>query len=104
MEILIVERPSGKKIKYQFFEKTLLTMFSILPTLYVRRIAAITPKKHSVSVVNERYGQINISKHYDLVNIHFTTASAADAYELADKFRKNNMLKLWMKMGFWFFN
>jgi radical SAM superfamily enzyme YgiQ (UPF0313 family) len=91
MKILIVERPSGKKIKYQFFEKTLLTMFSILPTLYIRRIAAITPKKHSVSVVNERYEQININKHYDLVNIHFTAVSAAVAYELADKFRKKNI-------------
>ena len=90
MKILIIENLSYKKVRYRFFEKTLLTMFSILPTLYTRRIAAITPKKYSVSVVNERYEKINLNQHYDLVNIHFTTSTTEIAYELADKFRKKN--------------
>ena len=73
---------------YKFFDKTLLTMFSILPTLYARQIAAITPDKHSVHVLNERYEKIDFDKKYDIVNINFTTSTAPRAYEIADKFRK----------------
>ena len=45
MNILIIENVWMGNAKYGFFDKTLLTAFSILPTLYARRIAAITPKK-----------------------------------------------------------
>lgn len=76
---------------YKFFDKTLLTMFSILPTLYARQIAAITPKKHTVTVVNERYSKINFEEQYDIVNINFTTSTTPRAYEIADIFRKKGV-------------
>jgi len=91
MKILIIENVSIGAAKYGFFDKTLLTMFSVIPTLYARRIAAITPKKNSVELINERYTSIDFDKPYDLVHINFTTSSAPRAYEIADKFRKKNV-------------
>ena len=91
MKILIIENVWMGKAKYGFFDKTLLTSFSILPTLYARQLAAITPKKHTVTVLNERYTAINYDKKYDLVNINYTTSTAPHAYEIADKFRKKNI-------------
>ena len=77
--------------KYGFFDKTLLTTFSVLPTLYARKIAAITPKKHTVTVVNERYSKIDYDEPYEIVNINFTTSTAPRAYEIADKFREKSV-------------
>jgi len=90
MNILIIENVWIGKGKYGFFDKTLLNSFSILPTLYARQIAAITPKKHKVTLVNERYSKIDFEKSYDLVNINFTTSTSKRAYEIAKKFRENN--------------
>ncbi len=91
MKILIVENIWIGDSKYGFFDKTLLNAFSILPTLYARMIAAITPKKHSVTVVNERYAKINFRETYDIVNINFTTSTALRAYDIAEKFRKKGI-------------
>jgi radical SAM superfamily enzyme YgiQ (UPF0313 family) len=91
MDILLIENVWMGKAKYGFFDKTLLTMFSILPTLYVRRVAAITPKKHAVEVINERYTRIDFDKPYDIVHINFVTSSTARAYEIADKFRNKGV-------------
>ena len=91
MNILLIENVWMGKAKYGFFDKTLLTMFSILPTLYARRIAAITPKTHSVEVINERYARIDFDKPYDIVHINFATSSTARAYEIADKFRNKGV-------------
>jgi len=87
MKILIVENTWMGDIKYGFFDKTILTTFSILPTLYARKIAAITPKKHDVTVVNERYSKIDFDTPYDIVNINYTTSTAPRAYEISKKFR-----------------
>jgi radical SAM superfamily enzyme YgiQ (UPF0313 family) len=87
MNILVIENVWMGKVKYGFFDKTLLTMFSVLPTLYARRIAAITPKTHTVEVINERYTSIDFDKPYDLVHINFATSSTTRAYEIADGFR-----------------
>jgi len=91
MNILIIENINVQKYKYKLFEKTLLTSFSILPSLYPRRLAAITPKRHYVHVFNDRYEQLKINKKYDLVNIHFNTSSTKKAYEVADKFREKKV-------------
>ncbi|MFE3845548.1 B12-binding domain-containing radical SAM protein [Thermoplasmatota archaeon] len=91
MNILIIENINLKKYKYSLLEKTLLTSFSILPTIYPRRLAAITPKEHMVHVFNDRYEELKINKKYDLINIHFNTASTKKAYEIADKFREKKV-------------
>ena len=91
MKILIVENVGMSDKRYDFFEKTYLTMFSILPTLYARHIAAITPKHHSVEIINERYKKIDFSQNYDIVHINFTTSNAPRAYQIADSFRANGI-------------
>jgi radical SAM superfamily enzyme YgiQ (UPF0313 family) len=92
MNILIIEQVRSVDTRYRFFEKMLLTSFSILPTLYARHLAAITPKDHHVKVVNERYEHIRITNEYDVVIIHFSSASFSRAYEIADKFRQKKVI------------
>lgn len=91
MNIAIIENVSMGKSRYGFFDKTILTMFSVLPTLYARRIYAITPKKHKIEILNERYDCIDFEKPYDIVHINFTSSSSQRAYEIADTFRKKNV-------------
>ena len=92
MNILIVETVWMGDATYKFLDKMLLTAFSILPSLQAREIAAITPKNHTVTVVNERYTSINFHEKYDVVHINFVTSTAPHAYDIADAFRKNNVL------------
>jgi radical SAM superfamily enzyme YgiQ (UPF0313 family) len=91
MNILIVETVWMGGARYHFLDKTLLTAFSILPTLQARELAAITPKQHTVSVVNERYTKINYNTGYDAVLINFVTSTAPRAYAIADDFRKKDV-------------
>lgn len=91
MKILIIENfwIGGSKLKS--IEKLQLNMFSILPTLYARQLAAITPKKHSVTVIDERYSNINFNEKYDIILINFNFSSVPRAYEIADIFRKKGI-------------
>lgn len=91
MRILIIENfwLNGKKLR--FTEKLLLNTFSILPTLFARQIAAITPKKHNVKLVDERYSKINFDEKYDIVLINFNLSSIPRAYELANIFKKKKI-------------
>ena len=91
MDLLIIENVWMGGAKYGFFDKTLLTMFSVLPTLHARRMAAITPKKHKIELINERYNEIDFDKNYDLVNINYATSSAPRAYYIADRFKKKGV-------------
>jgi radical SAM superfamily enzyme YgiQ (UPF0313 family) len=91
MQILIIENVWMGGAKYGFFDKTLLTMFSVLPTLHARRMAAITPKKHTLQLINERYKSIDFDKKYDIVNINYATSSSPRAYEIAERFRKKGI-------------
>ena len=90
MKILIVENfwLGGRKLKQS--EKLLLNTFSILPTLYTRQLASITPKEHSVTVVDERYSDIDFEEKYDIVLINFNFSSVSRAYEIADTFRQKD--------------
>jgi len=76
---------------YTFLQKTLLTTFSIIPTLQARELAAITPKHHTVTVLNERYAKISYETKYDVVLITFVTSTAPRAYMIADTFRKKGI-------------
>lgn len=91
MNILLIEQLKKSSQTSNQFLTRFLTTFSILPTLYIRRLDAITPDHHQVTILNERYQQRTISKMYDLVVIHFTTASSNTAYNVADEFKKLNV-------------
>ncbi|HUT00123.1 MAG TPA: radical SAM protein [Candidatus Thermoplasmatota archaeon] len=91
MKILVIENfwLGGKKLR--FYEKLLLNTFSILPSLYARQLAAITPKKHSVKIVNERYSSIDFNEDYDIVLINFNFSSVTRAFDIADIFKQKNI-------------
>ncbi len=91
MKILVIENFWVADRRLKSFEILLLNTFSILPTLYARQLAAITPKKHSVEVVDERYSTINFEEKYDIVLINFNFSSVMRAYEIADTFRRKNI-------------
>lgn len=87
MNILLIEQLKRSSQSSNMFLTRFLTTFSILPTLYIRRLAAITPKKHQVTVINERYNPLQITSDFDLVVINFNTSSSKIAYEVADRFQ-----------------
>ncbi len=91
MNILIVETVWMGRERYGVFDTALLTAFSILPTLQARQLAAITPKQHAVTLINERYQQIDFDCGYDVVLINFTTPTAPRAYAIADAFRSRHV-------------
>ena len=69
------------------FDKSIFSTSSLITSIYARQLASVTPKKFKVDVP-EKYKNINFEKKYDLIDIHFKTGTAKNAYILADKFRK----------------
>ena len=58
------------------------------PIITLPHLAAITPRKHSVKIVNENYEDIDFKQDVDLVGITCYTMTAPRVYELAEEFRK----------------
>ncbi len=90
MKILLIEQLKRSHRSTNPFITRFLTTFSILPTLFIRRLAAITPSYHEITILNERYAPLKITEEYDVVVIHYTTPSSTLAYEVADQFHKLN--------------
>ena len=53
-----------------------------------QQIAAVTPKKHSMRLIDERFETINFEEDFDIAVLTFPTGYSIRAYEVADKFRK----------------
>ena len=58
------------------------------PIITLPHIAALTPSKHTVEIVNQNYENINFEQDADLIGITCYTMTAPKVYEIADKFRK----------------
>jgi len=58
------------------------------PELILPQLAAATPKKHCVKVIDDRYENPINDDNFDIIGISTVTPSAPRAYELADQFRK----------------
>jgi radical SAM superfamily enzyme YgiQ (UPF0313 family) len=58
------------------------------PIITLPHIAAITPSKHDVQIVNENYDVLDFNADVDLVAITCYTMTAPRVYEIADEFRK----------------
>jgi radical SAM superfamily enzyme YgiQ (UPF0313 family) len=66
--------------------------FSIISApLAFPMIAAVTPKHHFVTMLDENYQNIDYNVEYDIVGITTMTPGAPRAYEIADEFRKKNV-------------
>jgi radical SAM superfamily enzyme YgiQ (UPF0313 family) len=58
------------------------------PIITLPHIAAITPKKHNVKIINENYDDIDFGYDADLIGITTYTMTAPRVYEIADEFRR----------------
>ena len=63
--------------------------FSVLPLTVV---AALTPRKHEVRVVDENVEPLDFDVECDVVGITFMTALAPRAYEIAREFRSRGKI------------
>ncbi len=61
------------------------------PSLGLIIIAGLTPANDDVSIINDDSQEINYNSGADLVGLSFLTPAAYRAYEIADKFRRNNV-------------
>jgi radical SAM superfamily enzyme YgiQ (UPF0313 family) len=90
MKILLISPSSGtwKGIgKYKMFNgKTF--RFSMLSLLSV---AAITPKEHRITIVDEQFEDIPENEYFDLVGITAMTATAPRAYRLCSHFKEKSV-------------
>jgi radical SAM superfamily enzyme YgiQ (UPF0313 family) len=58
------------------------------PIITLPHIAAITPSRHTVEIVNENYENIDFNGDHDLIGITCYTMTAPRVYKIADEFRK----------------
>ncbi len=92
MKILIsaasqIHDNKNNSLLYQLLEKTIRS-----GSLALAQIAAVTPKKHEIEIIDEnRYERIDVNKKYDLVGISFITQNAVRGYKIADEFRKKGI-------------
>lgn len=61
---------------------------SIFPPLNLITLAALTPTRHEVTILDESLIDLNFNTPYDLVGISAMTALAPRAYAIADAFRQ----------------
>ena len=58
------------------------------PIITLPYLAAITPSRHSVKIVNENFENIDFDEDVDIVGITCYTMTAPRVYQIADEFRK----------------
>ena len=72
----------AKAVVSRFFRHTRLSLLSV---------AAATPDRWDVEIIDEFIQAIDFTKQYDCVGISFMTAGATRAYEIADIFRASKV-------------
>jgi len=87
MKILFVQpaNTTNKNFINSIFKKIKITS---IPPLTLQQVAALTPKKYKVELVDDNFEKIPYKKKVDLVGITARTCSVLRAYEIADEFRK----------------
>jgi len=95
MKILFIQPCSHlkgiKNNRLSLINKLIVKLYMLCPSLSFSMLAAVTPKEHSITMIDERCKKINFSKKYDLVGITAMTNEATRAYELGDEFRKRGV-------------
>jgi radical SAM superfamily enzyme YgiQ (UPF0313 family) len=80
--LLVMPHPNAKR---GFFSRI------NYPSLTLKQLAAITPAKHELDLIDERAEPINLDKQYDLVGISCLTYNSIRGYEIAAEFRKRGI-------------
>jgi radical SAM superfamily enzyme YgiQ (UPF0313 family) len=90
MKILLIY-PSKSKLRTKGFDFSIKNTISwrllLGPQLAFQMLAAVTPREHSIHLVDERSQKIDFHDEYDLVGVSSITPSATRSYEIADTFR-----------------
>ena len=76
----------GLFYRFKAFQKTYFAVPLALPTL-----AALTPREHTVKIVDEMVDLIDFDEPFDLVGITAMTYKAPRAYQIAQEFRKRGV-------------
>jgi radical SAM superfamily enzyme YgiQ (UPF0313 family) len=88
LRILLIA-PAGEHVRVTRQRPTVprraMKRFSVLP---LTAVAALTPGRHSVRIVDENVEALDFDTPCDLVGITFMTALAPRAYEIAAEFRR----------------
>lgn len=84
MKILLISPHIGIK-------RNRLSKFSNYKTLALEQIAALTPDKHDVEIINEISKEIDFEENCDLVGISCFTSNAIRGYKIADEFKKQGI-------------
>jgi len=61
------------------------------PSLTLPQIAAVTPEKHNVRILDENFEPVRYDGDWDLVGISCLTMTAPYAYRMADRFRERGI-------------
>ena len=92
MKILLV-LPAGERVRVTAenpeVPRRAMLRFSVLPLTVV---AALTPRKHHVRIVDENVEALDFDADCDVVGISFMTALAPRAYEIAASFRRRGRI------------
>ena len=80
--LLVMPHPNPKRSFFSKFQ---------YPSLTLQQIAGITPREHTVELVDERYKDIDFDKHYDLIGISCLTYNSLRGYEVSKEFRKKGI-------------
>ena len=88
MKILLVYPKSEYGIGSGKKKKVWAASYFGYPSITIPHIAAITPREHSVEILDENYEDVDFEKEVDLVGISCLTETALHVYELSDEFRK----------------
>lgn len=77
--LLVMPHPNPKRSFFSRFQ---------YPSSTLQQIAALTPKEHSVSIIDERYKDVPFITDYDIVGISSLTYNVNRGYEIAKKYQK----------------
>ena len=64
---------------------------ALAPNLGIITLAALTPKHHEVSIVDENVEELNFDEEVDLIGITVMAPTASRSYEIADTFREKGI-------------
>ena len=86
MEILLV---AAERLRYHGDSSRLGQ--PLFPPLSLMTIAALTPEKHNVTIIDESMEAVDFEQTPDLVGLTAMTAAAPRAYQIADRFRQQGV-------------
>lgn len=87
-KVLLILPKIQHDINTIYDDNGLWTFFMGLPSITLPHIAALTPKNHTVEIINENYDDVDFDQNVDLVGLSCLTEAAPRVYQIADEFRE----------------